>query len=80
MDLATAIRKSLTGFVCGMVGLLPIIGVPAAVYAVLCWSTVRLRYGTEWNPASNYLNAGLALALLGVLSSTVLVSAAIIAH
>ena len=79
MDPATAIRTSLTGFVCGLVGLLPIMGLPLAVYALLCWSNVRLRYRDRWNPASAYLRAGAAFALFGLLSSALLVSAAVIA-
>jgi len=80
VDIATAIRTSLTGFVCGLIGFLPIIGIPLAIYALLCWLTVGRRYGGQWNPASAYLRAGAALALFGLLSSALLVAAAIIAQ
>lgn len=70
MDRITVIEKSLTCFVCGIVGLLPIIGLFPAVHALYCWRKVRAGYGTQWNPASGYLKGGLVLGLLGVLSST----------
>jgi hypothetical protein len=52
------IRKSLTAFVCGLIGVLPIIGVVPGVCALLCWARIRVRYPDEWNPASAYLSWG----------------------
>ena len=74
------IRKSLTAFVCGLIGFLPVIGVVPAVIALVWWNQIRIRYRDEWNPASTYLNCGALLALLGLLGSalTVVVTIAII--
>jgi hypothetical protein len=39
-----------------------------------------MRYPKEWNPASDYLSWGAYLAVLGIGTSTLGVSAAIIAY
>lgn len=72
------IRNSLTAFVCGMIGLLPIVGVVPGFYALFNWARIRSRYPDEWNPASAYLSWGARLALLGLLSSALLVSVVIL--
>jgi hypothetical protein len=69
MDRITAIRKSLATFAWGTVGLLPIIGLIPAVYAIRSWRRVTVQYGNEWNPASAYLSWGARLACLGLLAS-----------
>ena len=73
MDRITAIEQSLTVFVCGIIGLLPVLGVLPAVHALVCWGRVRSRYGDQWNPASAYLKGGAVLAALGVLNSILVV-------
>jgi hypothetical protein len=72
------IRKSLTAFVCGLIGFLPIIGVLPGLYALLCWSRIRTRYPGEWNPASAYLSWGVRLAVIGLGLSTLIVSIALV--
>ena len=74
------IRKSLIAFVCGLIGFLPIIGIIPAVYALSCWGTIRIRYPDEWNPASAYLSWGVRLAVLGFLSTALIVVAFIVAY
>lgn len=73
MDLVDAIRKSLTGFVCGIFGFLPLVGFIPALFAVACWYTVQKQFRDQWNPAGSYLRAGLVLATIGILSSALLV-------
>lgn len=75
MDRITAIRQSLTGFVCGIIGFVPVIGLLPGLYAIICWSRVRRRYGDQWNPASGYLKGGAILGLLGAVSSALIVLA-----
>jgi len=72
MDLIGAIRKSLTGFVCGIFGFLPVIGLLPALYAVSCWRSVRKHYDNQWNPAEAYLRGGLLLATVGILGSALI--------
>ena len=68
------IRKSLEGFVCGIFGFLPFLGVGPGVYALWCWAHIRTRYPKEWNPASAYLSWGARLSLLGLLGTALIVS------
>lgn len=74
------IRKSLAAFVCGCIGFLPIIGVVPGLYALLCWARIGIDYPDEWNPASAYLSWGVRLAVLGFLSTALIVVAVIVAH
>ena len=60
------IQLSLRALVCGLVGVVPVIGLVPALYALSCWARIRLRYRNEWNPASGYLSWGVALAVLGL--------------
>ena len=74
------IRKSLTAFVCGLIGFLPIIGIVPGLCALSCWCSIRIRYPDEWNPASAYLSWGVRLAVLGFLSTALIVVAFIVAY
>ncbi len=69
MERITAIRKSLAAFVCGIFGLVPVLGLVPAVWTFLSWNAVRLGYANEWNPACRYLHWGIIMALLGLLNS-----------
>lgn len=60
------IQLSLRAFVCGLIGVLPLLGLAPGLYAVFCWARIRRRYSGEWNPASGYLSWGTALAVLGL--------------
>jgi hypothetical protein len=79
MDRATAIRKSLSAFVWGLIGVLPVVGLIPAVCALGHWWAVRSDYKDEWNPAYLYHTAGAGLAVLGLLSTTLLGAALVIA-
>jgi hypothetical protein len=74
MDRITAIEKSLAAFVCGIFGFIPFLGLPPAVYALVCWGKIRRQYREEWNPARNYLRLGTTLALLGILDSALILA------
>ena len=66
MSRIIVIQLSLRAFVCGVIGVLPVIGVVPGLYALSCWLRIRQRYRDEWNPASNYLRWGSILAVLGL--------------
>ena len=74
------IRKSLTAFVCGLIGFLPIIGVVPGLYALFCWAHIGIHYPDEWNPASAYLSWGARLGVLGLLGSALIVAVAILTY
>jgi hypothetical protein len=78
MDRITVIRKSLTAFVCGIVGFLPFVGFVPAVYTLVCWARIRSEYGTEWNPAAAYLDGGIWLALLGLAGSALIIAVVLV--
>jgi hypothetical protein len=80
VDQVTLIRKSLTIFVCGLIGALPILGVVPAVYALISALQIHFSSRQTWNPASRYLRVGAALALTGIGISALIVAAAIIAN
>ncbi len=73
MDIITVTRKSLTVFVCGICGMVPVLGIPLAIYGLILWRRIRAHRQNDWNPASLYLNIGGVLALLGFLNSCVII-------
>jgi hypothetical protein len=72
------IQLSLRAFVCGLFGLLPVIGFVPGLHALFCWGSIRRRYPNEWNPASDYLSWGAALAVVGLAVTAVGIPAAIL--
>ena len=72
MDRATAIRQSLTGFVCGIASWIPVVGFFPGLYALIVFSRVQRRYANQWNPASAYLKAGAILGVLGFIVSVII--------
>jgi hypothetical protein len=78
MDKIDLIRSSLRCFACGIIGLLPFIGIPFAVAAI--WDFRRVFFGksTLWNAAQPYLSIGAACATFGLLLDLLIVTAIII--
>jgi hypothetical protein len=72
------IQLSLRAFVCGLIGVLPLIGLAPGLHALFCWGRIRRRYPNEWNPASDYLSWGAALAVIGLGITAVGIPAAIL--
>ena len=79
MDRATAIRRSLAAFVWGLIGVVPVIGLIPAVCALGHWWAVQANYKDPWNPASAYQAAGGLLAVIGLLSTTLIGAALAVA-
>ena len=69
---AQLIERSLRCFRSGLLGLIPLLGVPFAARA--CVEYLRLRRPREglWNPASGYLRWSLALSGAGLLLTLLL--------
>ena len=61
------LRSSLECFICGLLGLLPLIGFPFAVVALVISGKVRIRQKTFWNAANPYWIVGIACGSLGIL-------------
>ena len=66
MPRINVIQLSLRAFVCGLLAILPVIGLLPALDALVCSVRIRQRYPNEWNPASGYLSWGTVLAVLGL--------------
>jgi hypothetical protein len=60
------IEGSLRCFAFGLPGLLPVIGIPMAVLALLEYHRVRRGRGEQWNPADRYLFWGGVCARMGL--------------
>jgi hypothetical protein len=63
------IERSLRCFALGSFSLIPLIGLPLAVLAILLHFQVWAESEKEWNPARRYLFAGFYLAWFGALVS-----------
>jgi hypothetical protein len=61
-----AIEGSLRCFTLGLLGLVPVLGLPAAFIALYLHGKVTNDAGEGWNPASTYANWGCALGWIGV--------------
>jgi hypothetical protein len=75
MDRITAIKESLATFVCGVLSLVPGIGLLPAIYVLANSYHLRRHCHLEWNPAEHYLRWGVILAVLGIAYTGVLSAA-----
>jgi len=75
-DKAQVIERSLRCFACGLMGILPGIGVPFAVVALGNFLQVKLHMVPMWNPAERYLGIGALCAIAGI-GLTVIIASAI---
>ncbi len=66
MSRVDLIRQSLRCFVLGLLGLVPVIGIPASSMAVVQYIHVMRHRSAEWNPAERYLNWGFFFGLFGL--------------
>jgi hypothetical protein len=62
MDRIEAIERSLRCFTLGLLGLIPLLGIPTALVARGEFRRVQRHYGRCWNPARKYLLCGAAFA------------------
>ncbi|HEY9172853.1 MAG TPA: hypothetical protein VI136_11260 [Verrucomicrobiae bacterium] len=66
---AREIQRSLHCFILGGLGLLPVIGFPLALLALMAFRRVCVENRGRWNPARAYLIWGFVLGSIGVLFS-----------
>jgi hypothetical protein len=72
------IEKSFRIFVCGLLSLIPALGLIPGVYAVFAGARLYTRHRGDWNPASSYLLWGMNVALATTAASFFIVSIAVI--
>jgi ascorbate-specific PTS system EIIC-type component UlaA len=61
------LENSIRCLVCGMLGLLPVIGLPFALAALVLSAKVRARQKKNWNAAKPYLVWGVVCAAAGAI-------------
>jgi hypothetical protein len=61
------LENSLQCYVCGLLGLLPVIGLPFAVAALVLSAKVRARQKKNWNAARSYQVWGVVCAAAGTI-------------
>ena len=64
-----AVKSSLRYFVYSLIGLVPLIGIPFAVAAIVQSRQVQKAGSVDWNPADRYLSAARRIGPLGFLTS-----------
>lgn len=72
LDKVQIIERSMNCFRCGLVGILPGIGLPFAIVSLGDCLNVMLRKGSNWNPAERYLRWGAASAAAGLMITMLL--------
>jgi hypothetical protein len=70
MNKITAIESALRCFVCGLLALIPLLGLPFGVAAVIFYGQSSARSVDDWNPARRYAFLGLAFAVIGFFITT----------
>lgn len=60
------LKSSLACFIWGLLGLLPLIGLPFAVVALVISGRVRVRQKKYWNAAKPYWIGGVACGCVGI--------------
>ena len=66
MDKIELIQRSLRAFGFGLPGIVPFLGTPFAIVALVENSRIKRRGGALWNPAQNYLFWGMVCARIGM--------------
>jgi len=76
MNRIKAIESSLRCFVCGLLALIPVLGLPCVLMAFAAYRRSRLLPANDWNPARRYAVAGLVCAEFGLFVTVSIISAA----
>jgi len=66
MNRIEMINRSLRCFVFGLLGLVPLLGIPASAVSFVQYWQVAQQADGDWNPAESYLAWGLVLAIMGL--------------
>jgi uncharacterized protein YybS (DUF2232 family) len=73
MDKIELIELSLQAFFFGVPGIIPFLGIPFAIMALINSARIKRRAPAQWNPARRYLFWGLVCSRIGV-TLTILLS------
>ncbi|MBN2506242.1 MAG: hypothetical protein JXQ71_06065 [Verrucomicrobia bacterium] len=75
-DRIHVIEGSLRCFCCGLLGIVPLVGVAASFIAFHHYHRTRRQAGGAWNPARRHLRLGYALGWFGVAANGALAALA----
>jgi len=75
MNRIEAIESSLHCFTCGLLALIPVLGLPCVLMAFAAYRRSRLLPADDWNPARRYAVAGLICAEFGLFVTVSIISA-----
>ena len=73
------IERSMKCFDLGLLGLIPVIGIPMAVMSMVQYRRVKLGQGAMWNPAQRYLFWGGQCAFVGLVPILIVIVFAAVA-
>jgi hypothetical protein len=72
MDKIELIEHSMRAFLFGLPGIVPFLGTPFALVAVVNNARIKRRSITPWNPAHRYLFWGMVCARIGITLTLIL--------
>ena len=67
------IERSVRCFICSLLGLLPVVGLPFAVHALTDYYRTTPRRCSGWNPAAGYRVWGVVLGILGLFMTIIVI-------
>ncbi len=67
------ITRSVRCFTCGILGLIPLLGLPLGLVAVAMFVRLRRENRNGWNPAQSHARWGLAFALTSILANGIMI-------
>ena len=73
------LEGSLRCFTCGLIGLLPLIGFPLALLALMAYRRVCIQQRGHWNAARVYLIWGFVFGGIGLVASLCVLGAILVA-
>ena len=73
MNRIEVIQGSKRCYLFGVLGLVPLLGFPFALTALMRYRRIHSANGSAWNPASSYLTWGFGYGILGLLITTIMV-------
>jgi hypothetical protein len=73
MDKIELIERSMHACFFGVPGIIPFLGIPFAIVALIHNSRIKRRIGPQWNPAHRYLFWGTVCAHIGI-SLTIIIA------
>ena len=72
MDKIELIQGSLRAFGFGLPGIVPFLGAPFAIVALVQNARIKRRFGALWNPAQRYLFWGMVCARIGMMLTIII--------